>query len=615
MRVGFILLLMSSLSFLLSYISLIMRPRNLFPRYLSLSGVLFLVLSFGIFVFACVSHDYSLSYVYNNVSNSLPLIYRLSAVWAGQEGSLLLWTAFTGCACVPMMISGRGRSMSVMPLLLFLFTVSVILFANPYASARGEYQNGIGLNPILENFWMAVHPPILFAGYACTLPLFTAAFAALMKNRWSDLIAPTRRYVLLSAFLILMGNITGGFWAYETLGWGGFWGWDPVENGAFVPLLLLIAFIFRIDSDSPTLENARAGMLVACGVFISVMMSSFMTRSGIFADSSVHSFSASPLGLPFGIISLCACILPIVALKFRSKDDYGFNLELSTREKILSGVLSLVTLYAVLVFTLTVLPVCVSLISGSSYLLKTSIYNDLSIPFAGVFLSAISISRIVSFSRDSSVVLIAGASVSVLVSLAVVVLSDGGAWMSALSVLAVTVIAASILQLIKKRWRAVPSFLLCSGFALFTIGVIVSSQGPSARIELHPASPVSWRGITFEYSGINPEKDKALVVRVSGTGINERMPMPGVPERDSFTHSPLIIRTLVKDYYISVERYISAADSGSTKKNITDAKDALRWETLIVNVSVKPMMMLVWIGLLMLAAGFGWALFSGRRFR
>lgn len=618
---GFFLLLLAAVCFFISYIGFIYRPRTIAPRVAALAGIASAAGSFLLLARACVVKDYSFNYVYDNVSNNLSFIYRLSSSWAGQEGSLLLWLMIAGCACIPLIVKGRGRSVSIMPLFLFLLALSSLIFANPFHLNGAVRNDGHGLNPLLLNPWMVIHPPILFAGYACALPLYASAFSALSKKTWGAAAPYARVYSYLCAFLILGGLFTGGFWAYETLGWGGFWGWDPVENGALVPFILSVALILRTDSEIESLRTDRAGMFLASSIFISVMLSVFMTRSGILSDSSVHSFSGSALGIPFAMIGICAICIPAGAVWYGRKYDAVVSYPSGVRERIYSGITSFIVIYAVMIFVLTVLPVIAGIATGTAYTLRENMFNDLSLPVAAALLSAIGISRIIAVARASSLMLIAGASVSVAVAMSVMVLSGGGPWIAVLAVCAAAALVSSVIHLVKKGKSAVTGFMFYAGFSLFVIGVIASSQGPSARIELRRASPVTWRGMTFEYVGMTTTKDRAFVIKMKESGSEYAGIIPIVRTADggSAAGAPLIFRGFIKDHYISAEGYISADDVESisrAKEKKTEAeKDALRWETLVLNVSLKPMMILVWFGIIMTAAGLSWALVSGRRFQ
>jgi len=508
-----------------------------------------------------------------------------------------------------------------MPLFLFLMSVTSLIFANPFHLSDAVQNDGRGLNALLLNPWMVVHPPILFAGYACALPLYASAFSALSKKTWGATAPYVRVYAYLCASLILGGLFTGGFWAYETLGWGGFWGWDPVENGALVPFLLSVALILRTDSGIESLRTDRAGMFLASSVFISVMLSAFMTRSGILSDSSVHSFSNSALGIPFAMISMCAICIPAGAVWYGRKYDGVVSFPSNACEKIFSGITSFIVIYTVMIFAITVLPVVAGIVIGTSYSLRENMFNDLSLPAAAVLLSAIGVSRIISVTRASSLMLIAGASVSVAVALSVMVISGGGPWIAALAVCAAAAFASSVIHLVKKGKSVTSGFMFYAGFSLFVLGVIASSQGPSARIELRRASPITWRGMTFEYAGMTTKNDRAFVIKMKESGSEHVGIIPIVRTTDggSTAGAPLIFRGFLKDHYISAEGYISADDmehiAGLKEKKSEVGKDALRWETLVLNVSLKPMMILVWFGVIMTAAGLVWALVSGRRFQ
>ena len=280
------------------------KPRTLqaarFGAYgtVTLVGVAVLCLAY-----AFVTHDFRLRYVTAHSDRSMPTVYLITALWGGQDGSILWWLFLLGVnigACVKWL--GR-RYLELQPYILATLMVVVLFFcivmtfsANPFSeSISGAPPDGQGMNALLQNYWMIIHPPCLYTGFVgCTVP-FAFAVAALVTGRLDhEWIVASRKWTLFAWMFLAIGNTLGALWAYESLGWGGYWGWDPVENAAFLPLLTATAFIHSV------MLQERRGLLkvwnvaLICLTFFLTIFGTFLTRSGVIA--SVHSFAQSSIG-------------------------------------------------------------------------------------------------------------------------------------------------------------------------------------------------------------------------------------------------------------------------------------------------------------------------------
>jgi len=208
-------------------------------------------LASAILIYLLITRDFQVEYVYRYVSTYLPTIYTLSAFWAGQEGSLLLWLWLVTIFSVLIARREEGWSQELKPYALAVLTLCQAFFAlllvfasNPFATYPISPAEGFGLNPLLENFWMIIHPPIVFIGYAAYTVPFAFAIAALVTGRLGEeWIRGIRRWNLFSWLFLGLGIILGAWWAYLELGWGGYWGWDPVENASLIPWLVSTALL------------------------------------------------------------------------------------------------------------------------------------------------------------------------------------------------------------------------------------------------------------------------------------------------------------------------------------------------------------------------------------
>ena len=260
--------------------------------------LLIVLASVGI-IAAFVGDRFEYWYVANYSNRELATFFKVSGLWAGQRGSLVfwaLWLTFFSSLCV---WQNRNRNREFMPyvtgvlLTITSFFLIVLLFAdvNPFERLGFTPANGRGLNPQLQNYWMTIHPPTLYLGFtAFTIPFaFGAAslFSGRLDARWLQV---TRRWTLLSWFFLSNGIIFGMRWAYEELGWGGYWFWDPVENASLLPWLSATAFLHsvQIQEKRGMLKNLERQSLVFL-TFILTIFATFLTRSGLI--ESVHTFA------------------------------------------------------------------------------------------------------------------------------------------------------------------------------------------------------------------------------------------------------------------------------------------------------------------------------------
>lgn len=286
------------------------------------AGILFLL------CWILFHHYFEYQYVWEYTSKDLPKEFLFSSIWNGQEGSFLLWSIWDCIlGAVLMYTSGRqdkklagngvGWEAPVMTIMsfaqfclasmllgIYIFGYKVgsspfILFreANPTmpvfqnANYLSFITDGRGLNPLLQNYWMVIHPPILFCGFASTIIPFSYAVSGLWTKRYKEWLQPALPWALFSGAVLGTGVVMGGAWAYETLSFGGFWAWDPVEIGAMVPWLLMIGGIHTLMAFKHTGHSLRSTFLFFITSFILVLYATFLTRSGILGDTSVHAFT------------------------------------------------------------------------------------------------------------------------------------------------------------------------------------------------------------------------------------------------------------------------------------------------------------------------------------
>ena len=264
------------------------------------------VVAVAILLRALLAHDFSLEYVAAYSSSTLPVQYTVAALWGGQKGSLLFWAFMLTLFTTIVQVQNRERNRDLMPWVTATLMTTATFFlglltfvTDPFERLPIAAREGADLNPLLQNYWMTIHPPSLYTGYVSASVPFAFAIAALATGRLGDQwIRSVRRWSLFSWFFLTLGNLFGARWAYEVLGCGGYWAWDPVENAAFVPWLVSTAYLHSVMIQEKKDMLRVWNMVLVLLTFSLTIFGTFLTRSGVI--SSVHSFTQSGLG-PFFI--------------------------------------------------------------------------------------------------------------------------------------------------------------------------------------------------------------------------------------------------------------------------------------------------------------------------
>ena len=282
-----------------------------------LVGIAALILWYGL-----LTDQFQIAYIWNSSERTLPTFYKFAAIWGGQAGSLLFWTLLLSLFSTAAALTFRTSQRTLMPYvngtllaILLFFLVLLVFSANPFEQIGVVPGDGRGLNPLLQNYWMVIHPVMLYLGWVGLSVPFAFAVAALLSRRldrrW---VRTVRRWTLIPWMFLSAGIIMGSQWAYMELGWGGYWAWDPVENASFLPWLTATAFLHSI------IIQEQRGILKVWNVtliwltFTLVILGTFTTRSGIL--SSVHSFAQSPVG-PYFLVFLAVITVGFLLLLFQ----------------------------------------------------------------------------------------------------------------------------------------------------------------------------------------------------------------------------------------------------------------------------------------------------------
>lgn len=339
----------------------------------------------------------------------MPLIYKFTALWGGQDGSLLLWQWLLSAYSSAALFFHRKSDEELTPYMtivfgiIFMFFNSLILFSdNPFQLFPMAPPDGRGLNPLLQNPSMAIHPPSLYLGYVGMSVPFAFAMAALLSGRlgvrW---IMASRIWTLIAWFFLSVGNLLGAQWAYVELGWGGFWGWDPVENAAILPWFTASAFLHSL------MIQEKRGMLKFWNMhlillsFLLTILGTYLTRSGVV--QSVHSFASSNIGYWFIVFLLIMLIWAASLIWYRKDELKSENIFESFLSKESAFVVNNIVLVgcAFIILWSTLFPSASELIIGKRIIVGPPFFNKILAPFAIVLLILTGIGPVIAWRKAS----------------------------------------------------------------------------------------------------------------------------------------------------------------------------------------------------------------------
>ncbi len=579
MNIGTVLIL---IALLLSVLALVFHARSVggSPMALHTARRLFylagIALAFAVILLfaAFIGHAFQYTYVYNYSSRDLPPAYLVAGFWAGQEGTFLLW-AFLLSIFGYILIRSRDENESILMSIVIITQVFLLIILAIYSPFRYIWQShpehfspggipadGAGLNPLLQDPWMVLHPPVLFVGYAASTIPFAYAVAALMKNDYRTWTVRARRWTLFTMTTLGIGIFLGGYWAYKVLGWGGYWGWDPVENSSLIPWLTLVALTHGLVVQRRKGALVRTNLFLALISFILVFYSTFLTRSGVLADFSVHSFG--DLGLSRHLIFFMLFYVVITAFLMirRLPSAKGSPLSpgsLSWDTLITYGIMSLV-FFALLVLIGTSMPILSSIFSSHPFSVKTEYYTNISIPLGILILVFAGIAGYVQFNpkpgpRFPAILLGASLVLGILFN----AYHTKRAVAYVFAVLAIAVIILNIIDLLKYRPAAVlASRLAHLGVGIMVLGFITSTLHSSThqkKLVLNRADTID--GITLTFRGITEEEKPALKYTL-GLGrdmLDIQTPYYIDRRMNSLYREPYINYGFYRDVYISPVEY------------------------------------------------------------
>ncbi|MBM3899667.1 MAG: heme lyase CcmF/NrfE family subunit [Gemmatimonadetes bacterium] len=373
------------------------------------AGFGFVVLASAGLWTALLTSDFSLRYVASFTSANLPVIYKISAFWGGQAGSMLFWCLILGGYAALATWVNRRDNRVLMPwvtgtnaLVLLFFVATTVFASNPFERLEWVPADGRGLNPQLQNPAMALHPPLLYLGYVATAIPFGFAIAALITRRLdAEWLGAVRRWSLVSWVFLTLGIVLGMWWAYVELGWGGYWMWDPVENASLLPWLTGTAFLHSIMIQEKRGMLRKWNVTLVVTTFLLSILGTFITRSGVI--QSVHSFAQSSVGHWFATFFVLALVATVVLVSMRLKDlESPAQLEamISREAAFLYNNLVLVGI-AFSVLWGTLFPILSEWVRGTKITVGESFFNAVNVPLGLLLLALTGIGPLIAWRRAS----------------------------------------------------------------------------------------------------------------------------------------------------------------------------------------------------------------------
>jgi len=591
----------------------------------------FLGFSFACLTYAFMVDDFSVAYVAHNSNSALPWYYKFSAVWGAHEGSLLLWAFILAGWTFAVAIFSRqlpedmlARVLGVMGLISIGFLLFLIVTSNPFERLLPQVpMDGRDLNPLLQDFGLIVHPPMLYMGYVGFSVAFAFAIAALLGGRLDAAWARWSRPWTLVAWAFLgLGIALGSWWAYYELGWGGWWFWDPVENASFMPWLVGTALIHSLAVTEKRGVFKSWTVLLAIAAFSLSLLGTFLVRSGVL--TSVHAFATDPergvfilvflLMVVGGSLTLFAMRAPVV------KSQVGFGLW--SRETLLLVNNLLLVVATAMILLGTLYPLLLDALSGAKLSVGPPYFNAMFVPLIGALMLTLGVGILVRW-KDTPLKWLLGMLTPVLITSVVLgglgslLFGDFNWAVLAVSLLAAWVVIAGVRDLLDKtRHKGLfkgmrslaPSYwgmhLAHLGLAVCAIGVVLTSHQSAERdLRLAPGESLSLGGYEFVFEGAvhhegpNFTSDKATIRVLDG----DKQIATLHPEKRLYTVQQMPMTE-------------AGIDAGFTRDLYVALGEPLGDGAWAVRVHIKPFVRWIWLGALMMGLG-GVMAASDRRYR
>ena len=485
----------------------------------------------GVLWYLLFNHHFEYEYVAHYSSRAMEARYIYAAFWGGQEGTFMLWALLTATLGLILM---RVKHPLTTPAMFFLNLPLVMLglvtvMRGPFLLMPGGHVpvDGQGLNPLLQDPWMVIHPPVLFTGFSSLAVPFAIAMAGLYRKDYDGWIKPALPWAAFSTAILATGFIMGGVWAYKVLGWGGYWGWDPVENGSLIPWLSNVALLHGLLIQRVTGSLRKTNFFLAITSYVLVLYASFLTRSGVLADFSVHSFV--DLGLNGFLLSfLFVVMIAGYGLLFIRLGDIPQSpkpLGSFSRE----SMMWLGQLVFMLMCALTAVGMSAPLITrlfGPPSNVQTEYYNLVNAPLAIAMGVLLGLAPLMRWREQDGKTLLKAALPSVVLALIVALAAMVGGIRKPIAAGVVFAAAWALcsnivvtLRGFRSGWKHGVAYLGHAGVATLLIGVIASSgYGSAVQVQLPRGQTRDALGYRFTYEGVERSsngKDRVKIAVVT----------------------------------------------------------------------------------------------------
>ncbi len=502
-----------------------------------------------------LGHRFEYQYVAQYSSRALSPALTFAASWAGQEGSILLWAllgAIVGVALLRQPGALARPSLFFVTLMQF-FLLVLLVVRSPFRTFPQAPPDGQGLNPLLEDPWMVVHPPVLFAGYASMVAPFALAAAALVLGLWKEWNRAVWPWLLMAVVALGTGIALGGVWAYKVLGWGGYWGWDPVENASLVPWLVAVALLHGLFIQKTTGGLVRVNLALALGGWLTVLGGTYLTRSGVLQDFSVHSFADSGLNLPLLLFMgvTAALSLGLLLWRWRSVESSPMHWSGFSRETALWTGLVTVLVFAAMVVFGTTAPLLTSL-AGKPASVRPSFYHSMSVPLAIIVVVVMAVAPALRWSKQAGLAWL----MALMPGFVCGVLAFAGALFvgvkdaSQVALIATTGLALGInvwmtVRLFRRGWAYGAGYLGHAGLAVMILGMVMStSLGRTETVNLREGETRQALGYTLTYEGAEPDGRGGHLLKVhvarKGWNLEARPQLLVMPRGEGTMRKPAI---------------------------------------------------------------------------
>jgi len=613
----------------------------------------FSMISIALVLYWMIFHHYfEYSYVWEYSSRDLPVKYIISCFWAGQEGSFLLWAIAQAVFGVILVFKAKEWENSVMSVVSLsqVFVTSMLLGvhfgavkigSSPFLLLRETYagmkdtifqdpnylsqiSDGNGLNPLLENIWMTIHPPILFIGYALTLVPFSYAIASFFRKDFISWIKPAITWSVISLTLLGSGILLGGAWAYVSLTFGGFWSWDPVENSSLVPWLTLIAGLhFLIIARKQQHALLLAYIFVGFS-YVLVLYASFLTRSGVLSDTSAHSFGDNGLTVQLLVFLMVFLVMLIVMISMNARKFYEKKKEILLSKEFWMFIGAVIIVLAAFQIILTTSVPVFNKVFGTDFAppsKRVDYYNHWQMPYSVLITAFIAFTQLLNYNdnkpRDFLRKLILPLGAALIISFPFIIQNlIIGLNASLMFLFVVFSIIASIDNFIFRtsKPRNYPAIITHTGFTIFLLGTLLTFS--NSKI-------ISMNTSGYDLGNDRKNEENLMMVRNDTVYMGEyyltysnntRIGNTTTYQIDFLTRGE---KKFVKKFslYPTINRHPRMGEVSNPDTRHFFMQDYFMYVSLagsdpdyvVIKVIMNPFINILWFGAIMMVAGLGYA--------